>query len=50
MFFLEYLELSFLPNDNPIFLLDQVRQGQGSIIETINDQLKNISQIEHSCH
>ena len=29
-------------------LADQLRLRQRSIIETINDQLKNISQIEHT--
>ena len=31
-------------------LEDQLRLRQRSIIETINDQLKNISQIEHTRH
>ena len=29
---------------------DKLLLRKRSIIETINDQLKNISQIEHSCH
>ncbi len=33
-----------------IFLTDKVLLRKRSIIETINDQLKNISQIEHSRH
>jgi hypothetical protein len=31
-------------------LHDKLLSRQRSIIETINDQLKNISQIEHSRH
>lgn len=36
---------------NQLMLLsDKILLGKRSIIETINDQLKNISQIEHSRH
>jgi hypothetical protein len=31
-------------------LMDKILLRKRSIIETINDQLKNISQIEHTCH
>ena len=34
----------------PLPLEDQLLLRQRSIIETINDQLKNISQIEHTRH
>ena len=33
-----------------ISLLDKILLRKRSIIETINDQLKNISQIEHTRH
>ena len=33
-----------------VVLTDKILSRQRSIIETINDQLKNISQIEHSRH
>jgi hypothetical protein len=31
-------------------LIDKVLLRQRALIETVNDQLKNIFQIEHSCH
>ena len=31
-------------------LIDKIRLRKRSLIETVNDQLKNISQIEHSRH
>ena len=31
-------------------LFDRLLLGKRSLCETLNDQLKNISQIEHSCH
>ncbi len=53
---LEELDIQFfgLPrrnmNNKLMCLHDKLLSRQGSIIETINDQLKNISQIEHSRH
>ncbi|MCO6426971.1 MAG: hypothetical protein J5I83_02650 [Nitrosomonas communis] len=33
-----------------LLLFDKLLLRKCSIIETVSDQLKNISQIEHSCH
>ena len=33
-----------------VSLIDKILLRKRSLIETVNDQLKNISQIEHSCH
>lgn len=36
--------------NRPVPLLDKLLVRKHSLIETINDQLKNISQIQHSRH